>query len=566
MGKGLSFFFLFAFFLALPSFQGISARPESAEAGNHAAQGQKGPDVKAAGASREDISVDKEMISFEVSTVDYADWYDDRCTNGLDDDGDGKKDGHDSDCDGGAKGLGPNLFCDASADANSGNVEPYPTDLAYSPCDKDGVHDDYYSTSAANENDVWTSDKNFTIRVKASDYSGIDSIRIEWISGVSRSRSAASYWDNASLEKYKKEDAKLNPHLSSHTCRFSSEDAAECEICVVGGSCANPIIPTGDLGISESQQIIFMRAVVTDGAMNSIATGFDETGTSPALDKFYRFVVCSASCNADPDGCTNNSPTVSLLRHERQLACEGPLYTLVWQYEDVDQKSLPSSYILEVRNKDNPEEAYSAVRTAKGGLSCEDTCGCDGYHTKCEMSALLFDGFLHASDGSPKNIEYDDTTYEWRVKVYDDSKEKYCLGVSEWSKWSSQYGSSVSFTAPRPAPAPSFSMTNDSGTDCSGGKCVFGEKITFADTSKADRSSGIASYDWSIDGKEYGSSSSPRVAETFAEGDKHAISLTVTDGQGISCSAQAELSLGNADDREKPEGGGSAGWDEIPPR
>jgi hypothetical protein len=547
MEKGLSFFFLFAFFFAFSSFSEISA--EAGDAG-----------------TGEDDHMDKETISFEVSTVDYKDWYDDRCTNGLDDDGDGKKDGHDSDCDGGGKGLKPNLFCDASADPNSGNVEPYPTDLAYSPCDKDGVHDDYYSTSAANENDVWTSDKDFTIKVKASDSSGIDSIRIEWISGVNKNRNAAGYWDSAMLESYKKLDTALNPHLTSYTCYPSADAVAECEICVVGGDCDNPVIPTGDLGISGSQQIIFMRTIVTDGEMNSISTGFDETGVGPVRDKFYRFVVCSTSCNADPDGCMNNSPVTSLLRVKRQLTCEGPLYTLVWQFEDADQKSRPSSYILEVRDKSKPDTVYSAVRMAKDGLSCEDTCGCDGYYTKCEMSAKLFDGFLHTSDGTAKNIEYDNITYEWRVKVYDNSTEKYCLGVSEWSKWSSEYGSSMNFTTPHPAPVVSFSMANGSGADCSKGGCVFGDDITFTDTSKTDPATSIASYNWNIDGKKYGSSSSSWVAETFAEGSAHTISLAITDRQGISCSAQAELKLGDVDDYIEPEEEGNAGWDEIAPR
>ncbi len=548
MGKGLSFFFLFAFFLVIFSCQEVFAQRGDAETGG------------------DDNHMDKETINFEVSTVDYKDWYDDRCTNGLDDDGDNKKDGYDSDCDGGAKGLKPNLFCDASADANSGNVEPYPTDLTYSPCDKDGIHDDYYSTSAANEKDVWTSDKNFTIRVKASDSSGIYSIRIEWISGVNKNRDAAGYWDAATLEKYKKLDPALNPHLTSHTCRFGLEDVAECEICVVGGNCDNPVIPTGDLGISGSQQIIFMRAIVTDNAMNSITTGFDETGTSPVLDKFYRFVVCSTSCNADPDKCVNNSPKATLLRYRKQLDCQGPLYTLVWQYEDADQNSRPSSYILEVRDKKNPNVVYSAVRTAESGLSCQDTCGCDGYYTKCEMSATLFDGFLHASDGTPKNIEYDNTTYEWRVKVYDNSKEKYCLGVSEWTKWSSEYGSSMSFTTPHAAPAVSFSMISGSGTDCSTGGCAFGDTITFTSTSQADPATNIAAYEWKIDGDKYGNSSSSWVSANFTERDLHEVSLLVTDGQGISCSVEEYLKLRNVGDYEESKDDKGAGWDEISPR
>ncbi len=563
MEKGLSFFFLFAFFLIFSSCRETSAEMDGA-----------GID--------EDDHMDKETISFEVSTVDYEDWYDDRCTNGLDDDGDGKKDGYDSDCDGGSKGLKPNLFCDASADMNSGNMEPYPTDLTYSPCDKDGVHDDYYSTSAVNESDVWTSDKDFTIKVKASDSSGIDSIRIEWISGVNKSRDAAGYWDEATLETYKKLDTALDPHLTSHTCYPTVDGVAECEVCVVGGNCDNPVIPTGDLGISGSQQVIFMRTVVTDGEMNSITTGFDETGVGPVRDKFYRFVVCSSTCNDDPKKCENSNPEVSLVRQSVSLMCEQPVYTLKWLYKDgkedpfymptapwgeVKEENKPSSYILEVRDKNDPGTVYSAVRTAPDGLPCESVCAaCEGYSTECQMSAVLFNGFLHTSDGTTKNIEYDHTTYEWRVKVYDSSKEKYCLGVSEWSKWSSEYGPSMSFTTPRPAPSVSFSMANGSGVDCSEGGCIFGDNVTFTDTSDIDPATGVASYNWSIDGKKYGNPNSSWVAETFADGSSHTISLAVTDKQGISCSTQAELKLGDISDYEDPEEKENAGWDEIAPR
>lgn len=509
-----------------------------------------------------DTEVRKDTITFNISTVDYTDWYDDRCTNGIDDDGDGKKDSADPDCDGGAKGLSPNLICDKDANKSSGYMSPFPVNLKYSPCDKDGAHDDYYSTSTANEANVWTSDKNFTIKVTASDPSGIDSIKIEWISGASRNRDAAGYWDAATLASFNKLDTVLNPRRNSFTC----SNASSCEICVVGGACAHPVIPTGDLGISGSQQIILMRAVVTDGAMNSIATGFDETGTSPKLDKFYRFVVCSASCK-DPDKqCKNNTPAVSGLSNDVELNCEGPLYTLKWTFEDADKNSRPSSYILEVRDKTNPSVVYSAVRTAKDGLTCQDTCGCDGYYTKCQMTAKLFNGFLQAKDGTPKNMTYDHKTYEWRVKVYDDSKEKYCLGVSDWSSnWTSGNQSTPNFTTPYPAPTVSIAMVNGSGIDCTAGNCKFAENITFKSTSKADSNTSIASYNWLIDGIRVDNNSSS-VAKTFQEGAaKHVIALTVKDRQGITCSSQAELNLIKKDVPVDPVDPVNAGWDEIAP-
>ncbi|MDD3006902.1 MAG: hypothetical protein PHX30_04995 [Candidatus Pacebacteria bacterium] len=512
----------------------------------------------------DDTEMSKDTITFNISTVDYENWYDDRCTNKIDDDGDGKVDGADNKapvCDGGAIGLRPNLVCDKNSEKSSGYMSPFPTDLTYSPCDKDGVHDDYYSTSTSNEANVWTSDKNFTVKVTASDPSGIDSIRIEWISGASRNRDSAGYWDKDTLASYNALDKILNPHKTSFICR----NTASCEICVVGGTCANPVIPTGDLGISGSQQIILFRATVTDGAFNSITTGFDETGVSPKLDKFYRFVVCSTSCKDPDQECENNAPIVTGLTSKVSLNCEGPLYTLKWTFEDADKNSRPSSYILEVRNKDNPTVIYSAVRSAKEGLTCEDTCGCDGYYTKCEMSATLFNGFLQSVDGTSKNIIYDHTTYQWRVKVYDDSTESHCLGVSDWSsEWSSN--STPSFTTAYPAPTVSIAMENDSGVNCYTGKCEFAESIIFNSTSEVDPHTSVASYKWFIDENKIGNNS-VSVAKTFQEeeGSEHTVALTVMDKQGISCSGQAELSLNNGDEPEEPEEEENAGWDEIAP-
>lgn len=494
-----------------------------------------------------DTSVDKKNITFNISTVDYKNWYDDRCTNGIDDDKDGKVDNSDPDCDKGAKGLSPNLICDKNSNKSSGYIEPLPTNLKYSPCDKDGIHDDYYSTSTANEANVWTSDKNFTVKVGASDSSGIHSIRIEWISGVSRSRDADGYWDPKTLKKWQKLDKDLNPHKTAFTCHPSKEGKASCEICVVGGTCAHPVIPTGDLGISGTQQIIFFRAIITDGAGNSVTTGFDNTDVSPKLDKFYRFVVCSSSC--DDPACKNNIPEAKLSGYDRNFSCEEPLlYTLKWKFKDKDVNDKPSSYILEVRNEDNPSVVYSAVRSA-GDVSCRKT----NFGTECAMSAILFKDFLRKDDGSPYNMEYN-KTYDWRVKVYDDSKEPHCLGVSEWSPWGS-------FTTPSPVTVASFTITNGSGKNCISDKCKFLEDIKFTSTSETEN---VASYSWFIDGTKYGDKSS--VAKNFPVGKtSYAIMLTVKDKQGVSCSAGATLKLSKSDDPDNPEDGENAGWNEIAP-
>lgn len=485
-----------------------------------------------------DVSVDKNTVTFNVSTVDYKDWFDDRCTNGIDDDKDGKIDSADSDCDGGARGLKPEMICDKDINKSSGYLSPFPTNLGYSPCNLDGVHDDYYSTSTANESNVWTSDKNFTVKVNASDSSGIDSIKIEWISGVSKSRDATSYWESAALENYKKLDTTLNPHRNSFTCSKSES----CEICVVGGTCSNPVIPTSDLGISGVQQIILFRAIVTDGALNSVATGFDDMGASPKLDKFYRFVVCSTNCNMTPGKCANSNPTVSLVGYGHSNLCSNPSYVLKWKFKDINSSDKPSSYIIEARDKKNLSVVYSAVRSA-GDVICTKV----GSSTECEMSATLFNKFLELPNGDSLDIKLGHNTYDWRIKVYDNSTENHCLGISDWSPWSSELVPSLSITTPYAAPSVSFTMKNSGAApkECSSGVCKFLENINFNSTSSVDPHTGIASYEWLIDGLKYGDKNSASLTNNFPVGqEKHTVALTVMDKQGFYCTKQEELSLG----------------------
>ncbi|MFA7170762.1 MAG: hypothetical protein WC180_02115 [Candidatus Paceibacterota bacterium] len=489
-------------------------------------------------AVRGDSSLDKDTISVNVSTVDYDNWFDDRCTNGLDDDHDGYVDSKDNNCDGGMKGLSPVLICDENGSASSYYDTPFPVDLTHKPCDKDGVHDDYYSTNASNETYIQPTDKNFTIRVSASDFSGIDSIRIEWISGVSRNRDAGQYWNDAKLANFAKSDTNLNPHKASFTCK----NATSCEICVVGGTCAYPVIPKEDLGIVGLQQIILFRAVITDGAMNSVVTGFDESDTSPKLDKFYRFVVCSSTCNTTPSECSNIDPTVEVSGTSEDFACfeSIPLYTLKWKFIDDDSKDRPGSYILEVRDRSKNNAIYTAARTAPGGLVCNKKRN----KIECDMSATLFQGFLSKSDGSPASIEWGNKTYDWRVKVYDDSDELHCLGVSAWSsEWGSD--SMASFTTPYALPTPSFTVENSAAMplNCFSGGCEFAEEIVFKSTSSIDINTGTPSYKWYIDGSTVYGTENIATKIFMVSAEKKSAKLVVTDGFGRSCAIEKSFSL-----------------------
>lgn len=519
----------------------------------------------------EDIAVAKDNITVNVSTVDHGDWYDDRCTNKIDDDGDGAIDGADRKapvCDGGETGIKPEVICDASSSESDGYLKiagALPTDLDMAPCNRDGVHDDYYSTSTSNEMYVQPSEKNFTFRVSASDPSGIDAIKIEWISGASRSREAGSYWNPAKLIDYQKIDTALNPHKSSFTCK----GVGVCEICVMGGTCANPVIPTADFSADGMQQIILFRAVITDGAMNSIATGFDDSSDAPVLDRFYRFVICSTNCHTSSD-CENHVPEAELVGAEHGDFCSNPLYTLRWKFKDKDSGDRPSTYAIEVRNHDIPSVVYSAVRSA-GEVKCKVSgcapCGTDE-GVECDMSAILFNGFLEGPDGKSVNIEFGNKTYDWRVKVYDNSSEKNCIGVSEWTGWSSETSPSLSFTTPYSIPSVSFTMTNEDGEDCSKGNCLGTDKISFKSTTKSDPRAGTLSYEWFVDNPVSVYSTENSFSNIFNDDSTHKIRLAVADGQGISCFSETSLDLRSTGDPEgpdEPEDDENAGWNEIAP-
>lgn len=491
-------------------------------------------------AAKKDDSVDKNTISVNVSTVGVNDWFDDRCTNGLDDDGDGLTDNADSDCDGGIKGLRPNVICDENGSKESYYVTPFPTNLEYKSCDKDKVHDDYYSTSTSNETYVQPSDRNFTIKVSASDPSSIDSIKIEWISGVNKSRDAGQYWDDTKLANFARLDTNLNPHKTSFTCK----DAVGCEVCVVGGACAHPVIPTGDLGIIGLQQIILFRAVVTDGAMNSVTTGFDETGTSPQLDKFYRLVVCSTSCNTIPETCANNIPVATTEGTSESFTCfePVPLYTLKWKFKDKDKDDLPGSYVLEVRDRSKGNAIYTASRTSPVGLDCKKNS--EGYGVVCEMSAVLFQGFLAKADGASASIEWGNKTYDWRVKIYDNSTESHCLGVSAWSsEWGA--GSMASFTTPYALPTPTFTVLNSVETplNCLLGGCKFEEDIAFRSTSVTVPNTGTPGYKWYIDGPTVYSVGGTATKKFAVGAEMHSAKLVMTDRLGRSCAVEKSFAL-----------------------
>ncbi|MFA7170143.1 MAG: hypothetical protein WC178_04835, partial [Candidatus Paceibacterota bacterium] len=114
-----------------------------------------------------------------------------------------------------------------------------------------------------------------------------------------------------------------------------------------------------------------------------------------------------------------------------------------------------------------------------------------------------------------------------------------------------------------PYPNPSFTLKNDSGVDCTdAGVCELLDNISM-DGSGSTVSVGSASYSWYIfdnpadpEADTLYSSLNP-AAKTFLESDgiSHIFRLTVTDGEGHSCSLDQNVEL------KKPH----ARWNEVAP-
>ncbi|MDD3006900.1 MAG: VCBS repeat-containing protein [Candidatus Pacebacteria bacterium] len=470
-----------------------------------------------------DTGVDKMNVTVNVSTVDQDNWFDDRCRDGVDNDGDGIFDKDDADCDGGAANdadLTTYVVCDSdlssydSKESKNSYIHPYIKDYEYAPCDRDNVHDDFYSTDVTSPVFIQSSDRNFTINATASDANGIQSIQIEWMSGASANWSVSE----------------------SKIC----DDAGSCTVCVEGGDCGegNDLIDFDDLGIPEGKnnQRFFFRVIVTDNLDHSVTTGYDDNvAVSPVLDKYYRLAICSKYCHL----CNNPAPLVTLASVEDPTSfCSGLDYTLHWTFNDNSPNQ--TYYELQVREKDDPTAPLlSTVRTSS------------------ETYARLFDGFLNG------NLEYstptDTKVYEWRVRAYDDSTysgalEEGCLAVSDWTPWSPV---GLTFTTPIRYPTPSFTADTVNSETCA--VCAYSRTVTFTSDSVVYDGS-MPQTDWYIDyntAAVVNTQSNPTsIIYTDETQSNHDVKLVVTDSAGRACETIKTISLAK----------GNPVWNEVAPK
>jgi len=464
-----------------------------------------------------DTGVDKSNITVNVSTTEQDDWFDDRCRDGVDNDHDGLLDHNDPDCDGGAANdanLTTYVVCDSilssydSKEAKNSYIHPYIRDYEYTPCDRDDVHDDYFSTDSSSPVFVQPSEKKFTINATASDSNGLQSIMIQWMNG-----------NTADWTKSK-----------SKICNSTGS----CTVCVKGGNCGagNDVIDFASLGIPEGkiQQRLYFRVVVTDNLNNVVATGDDDNiAVSPVLDKYYRLVICSKDCHA----CQNPAPLVTLDRVQNDTDCAGLNYTLHWNFSDNSPGQ--AYYELQVREKNNPAApVLSTVRASS------------------DTFARLFNGFLSGS------LDYE-KEYEWRVRAYDNSifngvLEEGCQAVSDWTPWSP---AALTFTTPTKYPAPSFTMDVVDSSTCS--ICGYSKTATFTSNSTVyDGSTPLTDWYIGYDGipPTINTQLNP-VSVTYTDETQlaHDIKLIITDGGGRSCEMTQTLSLGK----------GNPVWNEVAP-
>ncbi|MFA7169518.1 MAG: hypothetical protein WC178_01560 [Candidatus Paceibacterota bacterium] len=451
------------------------------------------------------------------------------CSDSIDNDGDGKIDSDDFKCDGAVdkenvvvsvstsdqdnwyNEKDETLHTFAVCDDNQGAT------YDYSPCNSDGIHDDYYSTDTPNEVNVAPAEKNFTIKVNASDAFGINKIKIEWTSV--NVVPTVSDWNNGGIKK------------DSFTCSGSGS----CVVCVQGGECDNDVIDPSFFIIpsDKQQQRFFFRSIITDNNGNSITTGFDNSKVEPILDKFYRFVICSSDCHASSCNPENHAPVVVVDGYDEATNfCDGLSYRLKWIFSDEDADK-QAFYSVEVREKETIAPVYSVSRQ-----SADSFC-------------QIFDGIFTNGD-----IGYG-KTYEWRVKVSDDDSRDLCRGTSKWSEWSSM---EKSFTTPlHPYPSVSFTIENEREESCDEGICSFLEDINFISTSKVFSVDKGVTYKWYIDsfGPNSVYSTENNVLRKFLEVDEamHNIRLSVTDSDGYICSVDQTLVLKKS----------NAKWNEIVP-
>lgn len=450
------------------------------------------------------------------------------CSDKIDNDGDKSTDAADPGCDSAVdkqnlsikvstvdqdnwydeadKSLHTFAVCDNNDDA------PYNTP----GCNSDNIHDDYYSTDTPNEENVAPAEKKFTIKVDAADSFGIDKIKIEWINVSSPDP------DDWSCKNTKK---------GSFTC----DDSGSCTICTNGGGCKNDVIDPSFFKIENGakQRRFFFRATITDNNGNSVTTGFDDSKNAPVLDKFYRFVVCGTDCHASACDPANNAPTVSLDGYDQAANfCDGLNYRLKWKFTDADGDK-QAFYSVEVREKGTTAPVYAVSRQ-----SADHFC-------------QVFDGIFTSG-----NIGYG-KTYEWRVKVSDDDDRALCRGTSDWSAWSD---ADDSFKTPlHPYPKTSFVIENAAGKACTPETCGFLEDIGLRSTSSTSSTSGTVTYRWFIDDMKATAvfSTDANAVRKFleAEGESHSIRLSVTDGDGYTCSADQNLVLKKS----------NAVWNEVAP-
>lgn len=465
-----------------------------------------------------DYYVDKQNVVVTVSTDEQDNFYDDVCN--VDTNSDGIKDTRDVNC---SEKLNFYQVCDiVSSDYSTiaaQNGTQSLRDIRDTPCDRDTIHDDYYYSDTTNPMRVQPSERQFSIRVDASDQFGIESIKIEWI-------------NKSTIDKYGDDWSSSN--VSSYTC--SGENTSSCIICVNGGGCENDVIKHETLGIPEGadEQSIYFRAIITDNNGNTVTTGYDDDKSrNPVLDKFHRFHICGTDCAT----CTNRPPEVATVRYEEPSNfCDQLDYRLFWSFSDPDGDS-QAYYEVQVREKDNPSAPVMSAVRQSSNADCR-----------------LFAGFL---DGG--NIECG-KTYEWRVRVYDNSTEERCQAVSLFTPWTS-LDMTKTFTTPvHSYPKPSFTLKDAEGDDCTvSGNCGYLKDIIMDGTASQIFSSpgGAVYHRWYVDDMSsvYKTEDPSSVQFMESSGAAHSFRLEVEDSSGYKCSLDKTINL------QKPH----AQWNEVAP-
>lgn len=455
-----------------------------------------------------------------------------------------------------SSGTNAEFVCNATDNGSSASGTRSGTDK---PCDS-GNHTSYVRTDdkyKGVESDGWIKpvDRNFTIHVSAPSAA---KTRIEWTS-------KAAKYDLPNTD----DEWKTGLVHGSYTC-----DGQSCDVCVVGGKCAHPVLPASALSVQSNgnQSTLFIRINACDG------NDYVKTGWDAVKDKYVKFEICGVGCGGsatvpddkkkpgddtptdptdDPEPepvCTpaeNAAGTVAISASDSiKDPCKGFQYTLDWTFNDA---------VPPVEGRQKSFEIQ--IREYKVDAAGRQITTVPVYTLKRNISTTQYTLLPTVLSSMGLKLDYG-KVYEWRVRAtYPDTVPGCDDLTSKWSVWTGSTAKSMKIQS-HDYPDVKFTVKNEADTDCvTTGKCELQQKIIFKDdNSRVYPSTDTKHYEWYLDG-----SATPYCTEAECsviyypadEKDKtdHTVKLRIRDDSDGDCNLSKTFAFSST----------KMTWDEIAP-